>query len=88
MQLDQFRFGLGHRDNYLEPEFSKEKNAYTNFIRDIAVYLGADEATVDKDVNDVMEFETYMANVSISYCCPLPYINLKPYHMNENIYRL
>lgn len=66
-QLDQFHLGLPHRNYYLDSDFSTEFNAYKTFIKEIAVYLGADLQTVDQDVNDVMEFETYMANVSINF---------------------
>jgi hypothetical protein len=34
--------------------------------------MGADNKTVDKDVNDIMEFETYFANV----CTSLPWVQI------------
>lgn len=67
LQLDQFNLGLPHRRYYLEPDFRKEFNAYKTFIKDIAMYLGADSQTAEQDVDDIMEFETYMANVSFTF---------------------
>ena len=64
LQLDKFNLGLPHWRFYLEPDFRKEFNAYKTFIKDIAMYLGADSQTAEQDVDDIMEFETYMANVS------------------------
>lgn len=38
--------------------------AYHNYMTKIAVILGADPATVSDDMQEVLDFETQLANVS------------------------
>lgn len=63
-QLDQFSFGLPNRDYFLLPSFEKVREAYRTFMVETALYLNGTRATVEQDVDDVIEFETYLANVS------------------------
>ena len=40
-------------------------NAYYRYLVDIAIALGADKATAQKDMKETLEFEMKLANVSI-----------------------
>ena len=52
------------RSYYLEDEYEAKQQAYKNLIVNIAVYLGADHEQAIDDADDIMKFETELANVS------------------------
>lgn len=64
--MDQFGLGMGNRDYFLETQYAERMAAYKTFITDTALYLNGTAATVEQDVNDLIEFEIYLANVSVS----------------------
>ncbi|XP_038075381.1 neprilysin-4-like [Patiria miniata] len=48
----------------LDENYSKERKAYLQYLIDIAVALGADEAVAKTDMTNLIEFESHMANLS------------------------
>ncbi|XP_022090191.1 membrane metallo-endopeptidase-like 1 isoform X2 [Acanthaster planci] len=55
----------------LEEKYSKMKEAYRQYAIDIALALGASEAVATQDINDLIEFETTLANfTALSYFSP------------------
>lgn len=62
--MDQFSLGLPGRDYFLTDKYKTILEAYKVFMTDIAKFLGGNETRVEQDVEDMLEFETYMANVS------------------------
>ncbi|XP_022090312.1 membrane metallo-endopeptidase-like 1 isoform X2 [Acanthaster planci] len=59
----------GEPDDYgvkilLEERYSKKRQAYFQYLVDIAVALGANETVAMQDMKDLIEFETTMANFS------------------------
>ncbi|XP_038076772.1 neprilysin-1-like isoform X2 [Patiria miniata] len=65
LKLDQPSLGLRSRDYYRNVEFEEERAAYLQYMVDIIVELGGDEAAARSDMSDVMTFETAIANMSI-----------------------
>ena len=65
LQIDQFSLGMGSRDFFLQDEYEERREAYKTFIQETAMYLNGTESTVKQDVEALLEFETYLANVSI-----------------------
>lgn len=61
--MDHARLGLAYRDYYLQDKYSYIVDAYRTYITDIALYLNGSESTVHQDVDDLIEFETGIANV-------------------------
>ncbi|XP_038077853.1 membrane metallo-endopeptidase-like 1 [Patiria miniata] len=48
----------------LDESYSKERKAYLQYLIDIAVALGADETVAKEDMTNLIEFESYMANLT------------------------
>jgi len=66
--LDQFSLGMPSRDYFLEPAYQRYKNAYTKYMVDLATYIAgpaANSTQITNDVDDMIAFETDMANVSL-----------------------
>ncbi|XP_022090192.1 membrane metallo-endopeptidase-like 1 [Acanthaster planci] len=51
----------------LEEKYSKERQAYFQYLIDIAVALGASEAVATQDMTDLIEFESAMANLTVEH---------------------
>ncbi|KAL4217627.1 Membrane metallo-endopeptidase-like 1 [Mactra antiquata] len=66
ISFNQQDTGIGSKEYYLDPYYQEMKEAYTVLARDIAVLFGADEQTADKDMRDAVEFETALANITLS----------------------
>ena len=64
LQLDQPGLGMPSREYYLGEEETSYKDAYLEYMINMAKLLGADEDTARKDMQEVLEFETQVANVS------------------------
>ncbi|XP_022096999.1 membrane metallo-endopeptidase-like 1 isoform X2 [Acanthaster planci] len=64
LKLDQPSLGLGSRDYYRDAEFEEERAAYLQYMVDVIVELGGDEATARPEMANVLEFETTIANMS------------------------
>ncbi|KAK3104558.1 hypothetical protein FSP39_004964 [Pinctada imbricata] len=64
IQLDQPELGLPSRHYYLDDQNSSFVRSYLKYMKDIAVLLGADELRARKEMEDVLKFETMLANVT------------------------
>ena len=62
-QVDQAWFGMPDRSYYLDDQHVDKRRAYKNLIINVAVYLGAEYEQAVKDTDEIMEFETEIANV-------------------------
>ncbi|XP_072047749.1 membrane metallo-endopeptidase-like 1 isoform X2 [Amphiura filiformis] len=49
---------------YLEDQYANYKDAYFHYMIGITTLLGADRTTAPKDMADVLEFETKLANIN------------------------
>ncbi|XP_038075858.1 membrane metallo-endopeptidase-like 1 [Patiria miniata] len=49
----------------LDENYAKERKAYLQYLIDIAVALGADETVAKEDMTNLIEFESYMANLTV-----------------------
>lgn len=56
---------MSHRDYYLKGRNDRLLLIYIKFFKDFLREMGADAATIDADVNDMLEFEIELANVCI-----------------------
>lgn len=57
-------------DVYLQPnKSSRIMKGYRSLIHDMAEILSIDNTTIDEDINEIIEFETELANVSKSSSC-------------------
>ncbi|XP_033642229.1 neprilysin-1-like isoform X1 [Asterias rubens] len=65
LNLDQPSLGMGDREYYVEGKYEKERDAYVQYMVDIAVELGADEVAATADMEEIMQFEILLANMSI-----------------------
>lgn len=64
--VDQLILALPSREYYLKSNSNTDLEAYLNYMTKIALILGADPATASDDMQEVLEFETQLANVSYS----------------------
>lgn len=64
-QIDQLILALPSREYYLKDNSRTDLLAYHNYMTKIAMILGADEATVSDDMQEVLDFEIQLANVSL-----------------------
>ncbi|KAL3861795.1 hypothetical protein ACJMK2_007814, partial [Sinanodonta woodiana] len=67
LYLDEPELVLGGRDVYLQGPTSSVMKAYHEFGKAVAVKLGADRTQAAKDFQDLIEFETQLANITVSY---------------------
>ena len=65
IQIDQMQLGLPSRDYFLHDLSEKDLEAYHQYMTDVAVILGAERVTAEKQLWDVIEFEKQLANVSV-----------------------
>lgn len=63
-QIDQLILALPSREYYLKDSSKTDLLAYHNYMTNIAVILGADPTTVADDMQEVLDFEILLANVS------------------------
>ncbi len=63
VQLDQGDLGLPGREYYLNKGAKNILSDYSDFIRGTAMALGGEESVVDRDVKDLVAFETEFAKV-------------------------
>lgn len=65
IQIDQGGLTLPTRDNYLNRTVhEKVLNAYLDYMTKVAVLLGASETDARRQMSDVIEFETKIAEVT------------------------
>lgn len=64
-QIDQLILALPSREYYLKDSSRTDLLAYHNYMTKIATILGADPATVSDDMQEVLDFEIQLANVSL-----------------------
>ncbi|RZB39266.1 endothelin-converting enzyme 1-like, partial [Asbolus verrucosus] len=65
IQIDQTTLGLPGRSYFLDASYSKYLDAYKAFILSVATILGAPMTEAVQDVNDLITFETKLANIMI-----------------------
>ncbi|XP_022902431.2 neprilysin-4-like [Onthophagus taurus] len=65
IQIDQSSLGLPNRIYYLDPEMKKYLEAYRQFLLDTTLILGADYEKAKEDVDDIIRFETDLAEISL-----------------------
>ena len=61
-----FGFGFIERNIFLKKVKEPIVEAYIKLIKDIAILLGADEDRAENDMEDVFEFETKLANLTLT----------------------
>lgn len=64
LQLDQLVLALPSQDYYLKASSEGDLQAYHKYMVSIAVLLGANATTAEKELQDVVKFEMQLANVS------------------------
>lgn len=64
-QIDQLNLALPSREYYLKNSSKSDLQAYLNYMTKIALLVGADPATVSVDIQEVLDFEIQLANVSL-----------------------
>ena len=57
---------MTHRDYYLKGRNNRILELYRIFVMNVAKSLGADESQTERDVEDLIDFEIDLANVSIT----------------------
>ena len=62
-QMDQLVLALPSREYYLKPSSKTDLNAYYNYMVQIAILLGAEVDTAQKDMAEALDFEIMLANV-------------------------
>ncbi|XP_015789311.1 neprilysin-1-like isoform X1 [Tetranychus urticae] len=65
IQIDQMSLGLPSQDYYLNPSSKKDKEAYYKLMVDIAILLGAEYDYAQQQMQQVLNFETKLANASL-----------------------
>ncbi|XP_067950670.1 neprilysin-like isoform X2 [Watersipora subatra] len=60
----EFGFGLPSREYYLDPNYVKIIQAYRTYMVEVATFLNG--TSVEQQVDDILEFETYFANITMS----------------------
>ena len=63
-QLDQTQLGMPSRDYYLKGRDEKTLVAYEKFAVDVAIMLGAEPERAAREMNEMVDFEINLANVS------------------------
>lgn len=63
-QVDQLILALPSREYYMKGSSKSDLMAYHSYMTKIAMILGADPATVADDMQEVLDFETQLANVN------------------------
>ena len=80
-QLDQPYFILPGRTYYLEDSqtFQQMKEAYVTYGSKVAALFGADEATARSAMEDVLIFETELANVGSYFVAGIMFFFVKAF---------
>ncbi|XP_030759295.1 neprilysin-1-like isoform X2 [Sitophilus oryzae] len=65
IQMDQMTLALPSRDYYLKSSSEGDMNAYHKYMTNIAVLLGANKTTAGTELQDIIEFEKKLAEVSL-----------------------
>lgn len=65
LKVDQPSLGMPSRDYYLEDQYTKYKDAYLDYMVTIATMLGADPTTAMNEMQDVLDYETILANLTV-----------------------
>lgn len=66
IQIDQTTLGLPSREYYLEPGNEDILIAYQKYIVAIAMGMGANESTVERDALDIISFEIDLASITVA----------------------
>merc|ERR1719341_1060822 len=64
LEIDQPNLGLS-REYLMEGKDAKSVKAYLNYMVDIAVLLGADQALAEKDMAEALDLELQVAEISL-----------------------
>jgi membrane metallo-endopeptidase-like protein 1 len=64
--VDQPTLNLFARDFYMLPETEDERLAYRTLVRDVLVLLNASPSVAHQDSEDVLLFETQLANITVA----------------------
>lgn len=62
--MDEPALGMPSREYYLHDRDSVDVKAYLKYMCDIAVLMGANPNTIEAEMQQVLQFETHIANVS------------------------
>lgn len=54
---------MASREYFLDSKYADIRKAYKTYIKEIATFLNGSD--VEQDVEDLVEFETFFANVSM-----------------------
>lgn len=64
IQIDQPDFGMPSREYYLNDRVSDYIHAYLQYMVDTAVLFGANQTDAERDMYQVLQFETKIANIT------------------------
>lgn len=67
LQLDQLVLALPSQDYYLKSSSEADLQAYHKYMVSIAVLLGANATTAERELQEVVKFEMQLANVIICW---------------------
>lgn len=67
IQLDQLVLALPSQDYYLKSSSEADLQAYHKYMVSIAVLLGANSTTAERELQEVVKFEMQLANVIVNY---------------------
>lgn len=65
MQLDSASGMMMTRDIYLNPNYTTEREVYTDLLTDIYELLGLTREQAQVEANNIMQFEIAYANVRV-----------------------
>ncbi|RUS91043.1 hypothetical protein EGW08_001171 [Elysia chlorotica] len=65
IQLDQSNLGMPVREYFLDEVAAARRTVYQKYMHDVAVMLGADAETAQRDVEEMMLFEIELAKITI-----------------------
>ncbi|KAK3795898.1 hypothetical protein RRG08_040694 [Elysia crispata] len=65
IQLDQSDLGMPVREYFLDEVAAARRTVYRKYMHDVAVMLGADAETAERDVEEMMLFEIELAKITI-----------------------
>lgn len=65
IQMDQAVLGMPSKEYYVyDSDSEKYIDSYLHFMIQVAILMGADEQTAHREMNEVFEFETKIANIT------------------------
>ena len=67
LQIEQPGLTMPNRGYFLSGRDDPRLKAYETMVRKVMLEFGADPTTIDADMNDQIEFEIAIANVTIFY---------------------